>query len=110
MGKPALKIYSFIFLGYAVWLVSQGFSGTTKTLVESLGVIFAHLAAFSVVEGLTIVAIIQVVDLIMYLTNRFKTKVKKQRLRELQRAEHKAKQKVEPKVEPKVGQKTIKCG
>lgn len=47
-------------------------------LPDRLNVLFTHLAGFSVVEGLTIVAIIQLVDLIMYLTNKFKTKAKKQ--------------------------------
>ncbi len=74
----SLKFYSFLFLGYAIWISFQEFSGSTKTLSEILGTILAHIAAFSVVEGITFVAIIQVVDIIMYLTNRFKTKVKKQ--------------------------------
>ena len=73
----SLKFYSFLFLGYAIWISFQEFSGSTKTLSEILGTILAHIAAFSVVEGITFVAIIQVVDIIMYLTNRFKTKVKK---------------------------------
>ena len=73
-----LKIYSFLFLGYAVWIVFQRFRDATKTLEEKLGAIFAHLTTASVVEAITIVAIIQVVDVFMYLTNKFKTKVKKQ--------------------------------
>ena len=74
----SLKFYSFLFLGYAIWISFQEFSGSTRTLSEILGTILAHIADFSVVEGITFVAIIQVVDIIMYLTNRFKTKVKKQ--------------------------------
>ena len=76
--NPVLKIYSFLFLGYAIWVILKEFSGGTKALQERLSAIFTHLAAFGAVEVLAIVAIIQVVDLIMYLTNKFKTKVKQQ--------------------------------
>ncbi len=76
--NPALKIYSFIFLGYAIWLIYLKFNSGSQMLSDRLSAIFTHLAGFSVVEGLTIVATIQLVDLIMYLTNKFKTKVKKQ--------------------------------
>ena len=76
--NPALKIYSFIFLGYAIWLIYLELKGSAQVLSDRLSALFTHLAGFSVVEGLTIVAIIQLVDLIMYLTNKFKTKVKKQ--------------------------------
>ena len=76
--NPALKIYSFIFLGYAIWVLYLEFKGGTQVLPDRLSALFTHLAGFSVVEGLTIVATIQLVDLIMYLTNKFKTKVKKQ--------------------------------
>lgn len=76
--NPALKIYSFIFLGYAIWVIYLGFNSGTQVLSNRLSALFTHLAGFSVVEGLSVVAIIQMVDLIMYLTNKFKTKVKKQ--------------------------------
>ena len=76
--NPSLKIYSFIFLGYATWTIYLQLNGGTQILSDRLSTLFTHLAGFSVVEGLTIVAIIQLVDLIMYLTNKFKTKVKKQ--------------------------------
>ena len=76
--NPVLKIYSFLFLGYAIWIAFQEFSFGTKTLPEKLGALFAHLAAASVVEVFTIVAIIQIMDVFMYLTNKFKTKVRKQ--------------------------------
>lgn len=76
--NPALKIYSFIFLGYAIWVIYLELIGGTHVLPDRLSALFTHLAGFSVVEGLSIVAIIQLVDLIMYLTNKFKTKVKKQ--------------------------------
>ncbi len=76
--NPALKIYSFIFLGYAIWLIYLKFNSGSQMLSDRLSDPFTHLAGFSVVEGLTIVATIQLVDLIMYLTNKFKTKVKKQ--------------------------------
>lgn len=76
--NPALKIYSFTFLGYALWIIYRMFEGGTQDLTDRLSALFTHLAGFSVVEGLTVVAIIQLVDLIMYLTNKFKTKVKKQ--------------------------------
>lgn len=75
--NPTLKIYSIIFLGFAVWISFQEFSNA-KTLVEKLGTIFTYLATFSVVEGVGMVAIIQLVDIFMYLTNRFRTNVKKQ--------------------------------
>lgn len=74
----SLKIYSFIFLGYAIWVIYLIFNTGTQDLSDRLSALFTHLAGFSVVEGLTLVAIIQLVDLIMYLTNKFKTKVKKQ--------------------------------
>lgn len=76
--NPALKVYSFIFLGYATWIITVAYQTNTKIIPEKLSALFTHLAGFSVVEGLTIVAIIQLMDLIMYLTNKFKTKVKKQ--------------------------------
>ena len=76
--NPALKIYSFIFLGYATWIIYLQLDRGTQVLSDRLSVLFTHLAGFSVVEGLTVVAIIQLVDLIMYLTNKFKTKVRKQ--------------------------------
>lgn len=93
--NPALKIYSFIFLGYAIWLIYKQFNGSTQALPDRLSTLFTHLAGFSVVEGLTIVAIIQLVDLIMYLTNKLRINVKKQ----VQQA--KAEGKVEGKVEGK---------
>lgn len=93
--NPALKFYSFIFLGYAIWVIYLDLISGTQLLSNSLSALFTHLAGFSVVEGLTIVAIIQLVDLIMYLTNKFKTKVKKQV------NEAKAQGKVEGKVEGK---------
>ena len=97
--NPALKIYSFILLGYAIWIISLEFIGGTQVLSNRLSALFTHLAGFSVVEGLTLVAIIQMVDLIMYLTNKFKTKVKKQ-VSEAE-ARGKAEGKVEGKVEGK---------
>ena len=75
--NPTLKIYAVIFLGFAIWISFQEFS-SAKTPVERLGTIFTYLATFSVVEAIGLVAIIQLVDVIMYLTNKFKTNVRKQ--------------------------------
>lgn len=76
-ANPALKIYSFIFLGYAIWVAYQAFGGTTKPLMEKMALLVTHIGAFSVVEAITIVALIQVWDIIMYLTNKFKTDLAK---------------------------------
>ena len=76
-ANPALKIYSFIFLGYSIWVAYQAFGSTTKSLVEEMGSLVPHIAAFSVVEAITIVTLIQVWDIIMYLTNKFKTNLAK---------------------------------
>ena len=76
-ANPALKIYSFIFLGYSIWVAYQAFGRTTKPLIEKMALFFTHIGAFSVVEAITIVALIQVWDIIMYLTNKFKTDLAK---------------------------------
>ena len=76
-ANPALKIYSFIFLGYTMWVAYQAFGGTTKPLMEKMTLLVTHIGAFSVVEAITIVALIQVWDIIMYLTNKFKTDLAK---------------------------------
>ena len=57
--NPALKIYSFIFLGYAIWITYWKLNDGTQALPDRLSALFTHLAGFSVVEGLSIVAIIQ---------------------------------------------------
>ena len=75
--NPTIKIYALIFLCFAIWISFQEFS-SAKTPVERLGAIFTYLATFSVVEAVGIVAIIQILDVIMYLTNKFKTNVRKQ--------------------------------
>ena len=102
--NPVLKIYSFLFLGYAIWITFKEFSFSTETLPEKLGAIFTHLAAASVVEFFTIVAIIQIMDVFMYLTNKFKTKVRKQ-VKEAEakgRAEGEAKGRAEGETKGKV--------
>ena len=72
-----LKFYSFIFLGYTIWIAYQEFVSAAKTLKVKMAFLVPHLGAFSVFEAITIVAFIQVWDVIMYLTNRFKTDIEK---------------------------------
>ena len=72
-----LKFYSFIFLGYTIWIAYQEFGSAAKTLKVKMAFLVPHLGAFSVFEAITIVAFIQVWDIIMYLTNRFKTDIEK---------------------------------
>ena len=88
-----LKIYSFIFLGYAVWVTYQELGNATKTLMEKIAFLVPHIGAFSVVEAITIVALIQIWDIIMYLTNKFKANLAK--IRAESRAEGEAKGRAE---------------
>ena len=74
-ANATLKLYSFIFLGYTVWVVFQEFGDATKTLQGKLAFLVPHLGAFSVFEAVTIIAVIQIWDVIMYLTNRFKANI-----------------------------------
>ena len=76
-ANPTLKFYSFIFLGYTIWLTYQEFGTAAKTFKAKLTFLVPHLAAFSVFEAVTIIAFIQIWDIIMYLTNRFKTDIEK---------------------------------
>ena len=76
--NPTSKLYSILFLGYAVWIFLRKFLDSSKVLDERLEGIWAHLAGFSIVEGVIMIAIIQVGDIVMYLTNKFKTNVKKE--------------------------------
>ncbi len=74
-ANATLKLYSFIFLGYTIWVVFQEFGDATKTLQGKLAFLVPHLGAFSVFEAVTIIAFIQIWDVIMYLTNRFKANI-----------------------------------
>lgn len=74
-ANATLKLYSFIFLGYTIWVVYQEFGDAAKPLKAKLTFLVSHLAAFSVFEAVTIVAFIQVWDVIMYLTNKFKANI-----------------------------------
>ncbi len=74
-ANVSLKFYSFIFLGYTIWVVYQEFGDAAKPLKAKLTFLVSHLAAFSVFEAVTIVAFIQVWDIIMYLTNKFKANI-----------------------------------
>ena len=76
-ANPTLKFYSFIFLGYTIWITYQEFGAAAKTFTAKLAFLVPHLAAFSVFEAVTIIAFIQIWDIIMYLTNRFKTDIEK---------------------------------
>ena len=76
-ANPTLKFYSFIFLGYTIWVTYQEFGSAAKTFKAKLAFLVPHLGAFSVFEAITIIAFIQVWDIIMYLTNRFKTDIEK---------------------------------
>ena len=76
-ANPTLKCYSFIFLGYTIWVTYQEFGSAAKTLKAKLTFLVPHLGAFSVFEAITIIAFIQVWDIIMYLTNKFKTDIEK---------------------------------
>ena len=74
----ASKVYSILFLGYAAWIFTRKFLNSSKILEDRLEGIWAHLAGFSIVEGVVMIAIIQIGDIAMYLTSKFKMKVKKQ--------------------------------
>ncbi len=74
----ASKVYSILFLGYAAWIFIRKFLNSSKILEDRLEGIWAHLAGFSIVEGVVMIAIIQIGDIAMYLTSKFKMKVKKQ--------------------------------
>ena len=76
-ANPTLKFYSFIFLGYSIWITYQEFGDAAKTFKAKLSFLVPHLAAFSVFEAVTVIAFIQIWDIIMYLTNRFKTDIEK---------------------------------
>ena len=99
-ANPTLKFYSFIFLGYTIWLTYQEFGTAAKTFKAKLTFLVPHLAAFSVFEAVTIIAFIQIWDIIMYLTNRFKTDIEK--IKAASEARGRAQGKVEGKAEGKV--------
>ena len=96
-ANATLKLYSFIFLGYTVWVVFQEFGDATKTLQGKLAFLVPHLGAFSVFEAVTIIAVIQIWDVIMYLTNRFKANI--ENIRVTSEARGIAKGKVEGRAE-----------
>ena len=77
--NPTLKIYAIIFLAYGTWVGFQGLGNTAKPLIERLAAFYTHLAAASVVEALIFVSLIQLGDIFMYLTSRFRTDVEKVR-------------------------------
>ena len=76
-ANPAVKVYAIIFLAYGIWTGFHGFGSSSKSLIENLTAFHTHLAAFSVVEAIVFVSLIQLGDIIMYLTTRFKTHVAK---------------------------------
>ena len=96
-ANATLKLYSFIFLGYTIWVVFQEFGDATKTLQGKLAFLVPHLGAFSVFEAVTIIAVIQIWDVIMYLTNRFKANI--ENIRVTSEARGIAKGKVEGRAE-----------
>ena len=96
-ASPALKFCSFILVGYTLWVTHQELGCAAKTLKAKLAFLVPHLGAFSVFEAITIIALIQVWDIIMYLTNRFKTDIEK--IRATSEARGRAKGKLEGKAE-----------
>ena len=77
--NPALKIYAIIFLAYGTWMGFQELGNAAQPLLTRFSAFYTHLAAASVVEALLFVSLIQLGDIVMYLTNRFKTDVEKVR-------------------------------
>ena len=94
----ALKLYSVVFFAYSFLVIREKFS-LGKPIMETTEVIFVHLAAFSVVETIIFVALFQGVDILMYLTERFRAKLRRQI--EEARIEGKAEGKVEGRAEGK---------
>ena len=76
-ANPAVKVYAIIFLAYGIWIGFHEFANSSKSLIENLASLHAHLAVFSVVEAIVFVSLIQLGDIIMYLTSRFRTHVAK---------------------------------
>ena len=76
-ANPAVKVYAIIFFAYGIWIGFHKFGSSSKSLIENLDAFYPHLAAFSVVEAITFVSLIQLGDIIMYLTSRFRTHVAK---------------------------------
>ena len=76
-ANATLKLYSFVFVGYTIWITYQEFGDAAKPLKAKLTFLVPHLGAFSVFEAITVIAFIQLWDVIMYLTNRFKAKVER---------------------------------
>ena len=75
--NPALKIYALLFVGYTLWIVYQEFSIASKTLTERFTFLVPHLGAFSVLEVILIVVLIQLWDILMYLTYRLRANLAK---------------------------------
>ena len=73
----ALKIFSVVFFVYAFLVVREEFSKEAP-IMETTESIVIHLAAFSVVETIIFVALFQGVDILMYLTERFRAKLRRQ--------------------------------
>lgn len=73
----ALKLYSVVFFAYSFFVIREKFS-EGKPIMETTEAIFVHLAAFSVVETVIFVALFQGVDILMYLTERFRAKLQRQ--------------------------------
>lgn len=72
-----LKLYSVVFFAYSFLVIREKFS-LGKPVMETTEAIFVHLAAFSVVETIIFVALFQGVDILMYLTERFRAKLRRQ--------------------------------
>ena len=75
--NPALKIYALLFVGYTIWIVYQEFSTASKTLTERFTFLVPHLGPFSVLEVILIVVLIQLWDILMYLTYRLRANLAK---------------------------------
>ena len=75
--NPAVKIYALLFLAYSGWVGYQRLRETADPLVERLAGLWTHLAASGFVEGLLLVSLVHIGDILMYLTRKFMTKVTK---------------------------------
>lgn len=92
----ALKIFSVVFFVYAFLVVREEFSKEAP-IMETTESIVIHLAAFSVFETVILVATFQGADILMYLTERFRAKLRRQI--EKARIEGKVEGRVEGKAE-----------
>ena len=75
--NPVVKIYAVVFLAYGGWVGYERLSDTTVPLLERFSGLWTHLAAAGFVEGLLLVSVVQIGDVLMYLTRNFMADVAK---------------------------------